>query len=167
MKLYVNEKLFSLHDKLYVMDEEGNNLYEISSKVLSIGSKITVSDMAGNKVAYIEQELFHLLNHYKIYIGEELVCTIAKKFKLFKNNYELDNGYRIDGNFMALNFDIYEGEKKIAEIRRKFFSIGDKYEIDILEDDKKDFILAIIAVISKDINKDQNAAAVSSSNGSN
>ena len=35
MKLYVNEKLFSLHNKFFVKDEKGKDVYEISSKVIS------------------------------------------------------------------------------------------------------------------------------------
>ena len=36
MKLYVNEKLFSIHRKFYVKDENDMDVYEISSKFLTI-----------------------------------------------------------------------------------------------------------------------------------
>lgn len=36
MKLYVSEKLFSLHRKFYITNENKETLYEISSMVLSI-----------------------------------------------------------------------------------------------------------------------------------
>ncbi len=164
MKLYVNEKLFSIHDRFFITDEEGNNLYEITSKLLTIGDKMTIKDMAGNEVAYIEQELFHLMRHYNIYFHGELACQIQKKFKLFKHDYELNNGYRIDGNFMALDFDVYEENNKIAHIGRKFFTIGDKYEIEIFDDSKLEIILAIMAAITKDINNNQAVNVAGSSN---
>lgn len=164
MKLYVNEKLFSLHRKFYVKDEFDADVYEISSKVISIGDKTTINDMNGNTVAYIEQEIFHLTPNYNVYINNELVFKIIKKFQFFKNDYSLSNGYRIEGNFMALDFNVYnENNDLVGDIKRKFISIGDKYEINIYDESKKAIILAIIVAITNDVNRRQNAA-VSSSN---
>ena len=163
MKLYVNEKLFSLHNKFYVKDESDNDVYEISSKVISIGDKTTITDMQGNQVAYIEQEILHFMPHYNVFIGGQLTFKINKKFKLFKNDYELTNGYRIEGNLLALDFTIYdENNVEVGRITRKFISIGDKYEIDILDEKKLNIVLAIIVAITNDINRSQQSAAASS-----
>lgn len=81
MKLYVNEKIFSLHDKFYIKDESGHNVYEISSKIFSIGDKTTITDMKGNQVAYIEQELFHLMPNYNVYFDENFSFKISKKIQ--------------------------------------------------------------------------------------
>lgn len=80
MKLYVNEKLFSFHNRFYVKDENDKDVYEISSKIISLGDKTTINDMEGNKVAYIEQEILHLTPHYNVYINDTL------EFKIIKNS---------------------------------------------------------------------------------
>lgn len=158
MKLYINEKLFSLHHRFYVKDEFDQNVYEIASKVISLGDKTTVTDMMGHTVAYIEQRLLHFMPHYDIYINGELTCSIAKKFKLFANDYELSNGYTIKGNFMALNFTIFdEMGKEIGMLSRKFFTIGDKYTIEIYDEDKLPLVLSIIVSIANDINRAQSS----------
>ena len=158
MKLFINEKLFSIHRKFYVLNEQGENVYEISSEVLTIGDKTTVSDMSGNKIAYIEQRLLHLMPNYDIYINGQVACSIQKKFKLFKNNYELSNGYTIDGNFMALNFTIKDDRGNIiGELSRKFISIGDKYTIDIYDENKLPIVLSIIVAITNDVNRVQSS----------
>lgn len=158
MKLYVNEKLFSMHKKFYVTDENGFDVYEISSKIISFGDKTTISDMAGNKIAYIEQELFHITPTYNVYINDELEFKITKKFQLFKNDYSLDNGYRVDGKFMMLDFVVYDDkDNRIGSINRKFFSIGDKYEINIDDVTKKEIVLTIIVAITNDVNRSQNS----------
>lgn len=160
MKFYVNEKLFSIHRKFYVNDEEGNSVYEISSKIISLGDKTTIKDNKENVVSYIEQKLFHLMPSYDVYIDNELVCNITKRFQIFKNDYKIDNGYRVDGNFMMLDFLVYDSkDNEIASITRKFFSIGDKYEISIKN--KKDIPLAlsIIVAIANDINRIQSSSA--------
>ena len=159
MKLYVNEKLFSLHNKFYVKDENDIDIYEISSKVISIGDKTTISDMQGNKIAYIEQEILHLTPNYNVYIGDELSFKISKKFQLFKNDYVLSNGYKVKGNFIMLDFVILDDkDNQIGSIKRKFISIGDKYEINIDDIEKKDIILSIIVAITNDVNRNQRAA---------
>ena len=158
MRLFINEKLFSIHHKFYVLNEQNENVYEIASQVISFGDKTTVTDMMGNKVAYIEQRLLHLMPNYDIYINDQLACTIAKKFKLFKNDYELSNGYKIEGNFMALNFTIYDKNgNQIGELSRKFISIGDKYTIDIYDESKLPIVLSIIVAITNDVNRAQNS----------
>ena len=162
MKLYVNEKLFSIHNKFYVKDENDMDIYEISSKIISLGDKTTINDMKGNKIAYIEQEIFHLTPNYNVYIGDEFVFKITKKFQLFKNDYVLSNGYKVEGNFMALDFTIYDNNNtKIGSIKRKFISIGDKYEINIEDISKKEIVLAIIVAITNDVNRNQNSSSSS------
>ena len=159
MILYVNEKLFSIHNKFYVKDENDVDVYEISSKIISFGDKTTINDMQGNIIAYIEQELFHLTPNYNVYIGDNFSFKIAKKFQLFKNDYLLSNGYRVEGNFMMLDFIIYDdNDIQIGSIKRKFTSIGDKYEINIDDINKKEIVLAIIVAITNDVNRNQSSS---------
>lgn len=156
MKLYVNEKLFSFHNRFYVKDESDKDVYEISSKIISLGDKTTINDIEGNKIAYIEQELLHLTPHYNVYINDILEFQIIKKFQLFKNDYALSNGYRVEGKFMMLDFTVYDNNNiQIGSIKRKFFSIGDKYEIEINDTSKKEIVLAIIVAITNDVNRSQ------------
>lgn len=159
MKLYVNEKIFSFHNRFYVKDENDKDVYEISSKIISLGDKTTINDMEGNKVAYIEQEILHLTPHYNVYINDILEFQIIKKFQLFKNDYTLNNGYRVDGNFFMLDFKVFDdNNNQIGSIKRKFISIGDKYEIEINDISKKEIVLAIIVAITNDVNRSQNTA---------
>lgn len=153
MKLYVNEKLFSLHNKFYVTDENDNNVYEISSKIMSIGHKTTINDMNGNTLIYIEQEIFHLMPNYNVYINNELSFKISKKISFWKNNYSISNGYRVEGGAMMYNFTIYDdNNNEVGSIKRKMISVGDKYEIDIIDESKKEIVLGIIVAISNEIN---------------
>lgn len=159
MKLYVNEKLFSFHNRFYVKDENDKDIYEISSKIISLGDKTTINDIEGNKIAYIEQEILHLTPHYNVYINDILEFQIIKKFQLFKNDYTLSNGYRVEGNFLMLDFKVFDStNNQIGSIKRKFISIGDKYEIEINDISKKEIVLAIIVAITNDVNRSQNAS---------
>ena len=156
MKLYVSEELLSLHRKFYITDELGNNLYYISSKIISIGDQTKIYDLNNHELIFIEQELFHLTPHYNIYIKGNYSFTIKKDISIFANNYTLSNDYKVYGDFLMLNFDIYDNnDKEIGTISKKFISIGDKYEIEI--SNKKNLLvsLAIIVAIANDVNRNQ------------
>ena len=163
MKLFVKEKLLSMHDRYYIYNENKELVYEIESKVISIGDKTTIYDKNHNTVAYIEQEIFHLMPHYNVYIEDEYKYQIKKKFKLFKNDYELSNLYKVDGSAFNLNFNIINNYgKQIALVNRKFLSIGDKYQIEILDEKDIYTILTIIVAITNDVDRSQSNSANSS-----
>lgn len=157
MKLFINEKMFSIHNKFFVKDEEGNDVYEISSKAISLGDKTTVNDMQGNQIAYIEQEIFHLMPNYNIYVNGNLVCKISKIFNLFRNDYSLSNGYRVEGNFLMLDVKVYdELNQQIGTIKKELISLGDRYEIELFDEKDITIVLAIIVAIANDVNRNQN-----------
>ena len=79
MKLYVKEKLMSFHNRYFIYDDTGEVAYEIESKFISIGDKTTIYDKFHNEIAYIEQEILHIMPHYNIYIGGEFKYNIKKK----------------------------------------------------------------------------------------
>ena len=163
MKLFVKEKLFSIHNKYYIYNENEELEYEIESKAISIGDKTTIYDKNHNVVAYIEQELFHFMPHYNVYIEGAYKYQIKKKFKMFKNDYELSNLYKVDGSTFNLNFTIMNNYgKEIALVNRKFLSIGDKYQIEILDEKDIYTILTIIVAITNDVDRDQANSANSS-----
>ena len=164
MKLFVKEKLLSMHNRYYIYNENEELSYEIESKAISIGDKTTIYDKNHNVIAYIEQEIFHFMPHYNVYIEGEYKYQIKKKFQLFKNDYELSNLYKVDGSIFSLNFTIINNYgKEIALVNRKFLSIGDKYQIEILDENDIYTILTIIVAITNDIDRSQ-AASSSSTN---
>ena len=155
----------SLHNKYYINDENGNNILEISSKLISLGDKTWIKNLDGKELVYIEQELFHLMPKYNVYINGQLAYSINKKFHILKNDYIISNNYRVEGSFLSHNFSVYnEKNEKIGDIYRKYLTIGDKYIIDINDEKEYLTILSIIVAITNDIDRAQRAASASSSN---
>lgn len=163
MKLFVKEKLFSIHNRYYIYNYNEEMIYEIESKVISIGNKTTIYDKNHNVVAYVEQEIFRFTPHYNVYINDEYKYQIKKKFHFFKNDYELSNSYKVDGSTFAFNFTIINNYgKTVALVNRKFLSIGDKYQIDILDEKDMVTILTIIVAITNDVDRCQSNSSNSS-----
>ena len=162
MKLFVKEKVFSMHNRYYIYNESDELAYEIESKVFSIGDKTTIYDKDHNVVAYIEQEIFHLTPYYNVYIDDEYKYQIKKKFQFFKNDYELSNMYKVDGSAFNLNFTIINNYgKTVASVNRKFLSIGE-YQIEIIDEKDIYTILTIIVAITNDVDRSQSNSSNSS-----
>lgn len=162
MKLFVKEKLFSIHNRYYIYNENEEIEYEIESKAISIGDKTTIYDKNHKAIAYIEQEIFHLMPHYNVYMNDEYKFQIKKKFKFFRNDYELSNLYTVEGSIFNLDFAIKNTDgKEIALVNRKFISIGDKYQIEILNEEDIYIILTIIVAITNDVDRSQSNASSS------
>ena len=157
MKLYVNEKFLSIHNRYFIKDESGKDILEISNKINLSDFRTSINDLNGKELAYIKRE-FHLMPKYNVFINNNFEYSINKQFQLFKSNYVLSNNYRVDGQFLSHNFTIYNDKnEKIAEIFREYFTIGDRYTIDII--DEKDYliILTIIVAITRDIDRAQSS----------
>ena len=156
MKLYAKEKLMSLHNRYFIYNEFEEIQYEIESKAISIGAKTTIYDKYHNTVAYIEEEVLHLMPHYNVYINNALQYHIKKKFHFFNNDYELSNNYNVEGSTFNMNFSILNNQGKlIATVERALLSLGDKYEINILDENDITTILTKIVAITNDIDRAQ------------
>ena len=159
MRLYVNEKIISIHNRYFIKDESGKDILEISNNIMPLEFKTSINDMNGKELAYIKRE-FHLMPKYNVFINNKLEYSINKEFQLLKSNYKLSNNYRVEGQFLSHNFIIYnEKNEKAGEIFREYFTIGDRYIIDIIDENDYLLILTIIVAITRDIDRAQASAS--------
>lgn len=156
MRLFVKEKVISLHNRYFIYNENQEQEYEIESKIISLGDKTTIYDKNHNIVAYIAQNQFHFIPKYDVYINNQLQFSIQRKLKLFEIKYILSNNYKVEGDLFALSVVIKNSnDEKIAFINRDLISIGDKYCIEILNENELPIILSIIVSITNDIDRAQ------------
>lgn len=90
MQLTIQQKVFSLREAFAIMDGEGNKLYEVKGKILSIGHKLTVSDLDENPVMHIHQKVLSLVPKYFLEPegGEEV--ELKGHITLLKPHYTLE-----------------------------------------------------------------------------
>lgn len=161
MKLYIREKLISLHNRYFIYNEEGEQVYELESKYLSFNNKTKLLDMNGNELVYVEQELFHLRPVYLIYTGGNHVATVKKKTFIGLPIYEITElGYKVAGDLFSTEFNITDANNNlIASATRKLISIGDKYQLEILDEKNYLIILGILIAIINVVDDNQSAAS--------
>ena len=137
-------------------------MFFVEGKFWSWTKKLTMTDPAGNELAFIKEEFWSWLPKYYVYINGELKATIKKHFTFLKARYSIDcKGWDINGDVWDHNYTITQGSQQIAYVHKKWLTWGDSYEIDIA--DPKDAVLVASIVLCIDCVQERQAAAASSS----
>lgn len=151
MQLTIQQKVFSLREAFAIMDGEGNKLYEVKGKILSIGHKLTVSELDENPVMHIHQKVLSLVPKYFLEPegGEEV--ELKGHITLLKPHYTLElpgGDWEIRGDFTAHEYEITCGDRLVAAVHQQWFSWGDCYELTVNDD--ADAMLALGVMLAID-----------------
>lgn len=149
MRLLIKQRVFSWADSYDVYDEDGNVKYIVKGEFFSLGHKLHVYDRYENEAGVIKQRILNLLPTFEIEIDGIIKGQIQKKFTFFKPKYEIDfNGWRVEGDFWAWNYDVYDGCSTIIHINKELLHWGDTYTIDFSNPD--DELMGLLLVIAID-----------------
>lgn len=152
MKYLVRQRLFSFNDSFNITDEFDRPIFQIEGKIFTIGNKLNIYDMNGNKRIYIEQKLFRFLPEYEIYEDDKIVARVKKQLTFFKPKLDIESDYgifQIEGDVFGYNFSILKNGRVVAAVNKKLISFSDTYAVEVAEGEKDDFILALIIVIDQ------------------
>ncbi|API90217.1 hypothetical protein BKP56_01900 [Marinilactibacillus sp. 15R] len=148
VKYYIKQKVFSLKEQFTVKNEDEQDAYYVEGKLFTLGSKLHIYNTNNEEILYIEQKIWRFLPEFDIYQQGELVATIKKEFRFFKNDYSINGpDWDIEGSVMAHDYVIREREKVVADISKKWLSWGDSYAIDIQDNSQKELLLRAVIVI--------------------
>ena len=161
MKLVIQQKVFSLHERFQVMDETGEPLYEVKGKALSIGHKLTVTDMRGEEVAYIHQKVMSLVPKYFIEMAGRAEVELKGHITLLRPHYTLempDGDWEIRGSFTQHDYTMTCGDETVATVAQAWFAWGDTYALEVAND--ADALTALCVLLAIDcVNSDTTVAA--------
>ena len=170
MKLALKQKVFSLKESFTVLNEDGEAIYEVSGKMISLGHKLTVRDMEGQEAAYIHQKLLALVPKYFIAENGREEAELKGHITLFKPHYtlETDGGkWEIRGDFMAHEYEMKRGKETVATVTKQWFSWGDTYLLEVEDDENVLTALSVMIAIDcvqADTNHAQSATIADSTN---
>ncbi len=164
MKLYIKQKVFSLKERFTVKNANGEDVYFVEGKLVSIGQKKTLTDAAGNELATIRQKVLAIMPKFIVEMDGKEVAWIKKKFTVMKPKYVVEGlDWDVEGDFFAHDYTIQEQGNVIASIHKKWMAWGDTFELDISDNADEVMALAVILAIDAVMDAAQAAAAVSSS----
>jgi len=151
MKFLVRERLLSIGDDYWILDEHGEKVFLVDGKALRIRETFELKDAHGEVLAKIHERFFSIRDTMEIDRDGETLATVRRKlFTPIHHHYrvELSNGAEMDvsGNILEKEFHIeWEGEVQ-AVISRKWFRVRDTYAIDVVREDADIALLISVAV---------------------
>ena len=159
MLLHSKSKMFSLHQKMEIMDEADQVVYTVESKVLSIHNTTYVHNAAGEQVAVITHKPISLHEVHDIELADgEKIELRTELMHFFDDVINLQGlGWQLRGDMLQHNYEILnERGETVATTHQKWVSLHDVYYIDILDESQTDRVIAIYVALEKIIREREN-----------
>jgi uncharacterized protein YxjI len=159
MRYLVRERLFSIKDDFWVTDSDGNRVFFVDAKVLSLRHTLVLEDASGRKLAAIKHKLLTFTDAMEIEHDGAVVATVHRAIFSplhHRANIDIAGGPRLEavGNIIDKDFEIRDGHQVLARISRHWFRIRDTYVIDIASGEN-DALMICIAVCLDRIHHDE------------
>jgi uncharacterized protein YxjI len=136
MRYQVRERLFSIKDDFWVTDQDGNRVFFVDAKVLSLRHTLELQDASGRNVAEIKQKLLTFTDAMEVEHDGGVVATVHKAvFSPLHHRAVIDvaGGRHLDavGNIVDKDFEIRDGDQVAARVSRAWFRVRDTYGVDV------------------------------------
>ena len=167
--LFTSTKVFTLHHRIEIVDENERTVYLASTKFPSLHDRTEVTDASGAPVSQIWKKFFTLHERHFITMADGTEFQISNElFHLIKDITNIEGlGWQLRGNILGLNFELYDTDGSIiAVIGQKMVSIHDKYCVDIYKPEQEKIVVTILVTLQHMIRDRENAAAAASSSSS-
>ncbi len=163
--LFTSSKVFSLHHRIEITDDQGTVAYRAESKAISLHDRTELFDAAGNSVAKIWKKLISLHERHYIAMADGTEFQFSNElWHIVKDVTNIEGlGWQLRGNVLGLNFELYDSDGSIiAVIGQKLISIHDKYCIDIYKPEHEQKVIAILITLQHMIRDRENRQSSSS-----
>ncbi|MEV7623651.1 LURP-one-related family protein [Actinoplanes sp. NPDC089786] len=152
--LVIREKFFSIGDDFDVLDENGQKVYRVDGKVLSVRNKVVIEDPAGNELATVHRHLVAMRPTYEIRIGGEKAAEVRKKlFTPFRDRFTIDvpgpDDLEMKGDLLDHEYVIERGGAEVAAVSKRWLTIRDTYAVQVTPGE--DPLLIIGSVLALDL----------------
>ncbi len=163
--LFTTSKVFTLHRRIDITDENEQVVYHSETKFPSLHDKTDITDANGNFVAHIERKFWTLHERHFVTMADGTRFELANElFHLIKDITNVEGlGWQLRGNIAGLNFELYDTDESIiAVIGQKAISIHDKYCIDIYKPEYEHQVITILVTLQHMIRDRENSSSSSS-----
>ena len=154
MRYLVRERIFSITDDFWVTDEQGDKVFYVDAKILSLRHALELKDASGRKLATIKHRLLTFTDAMEIEADEGVLATVHKAVFSplhHRANIDLAGGGRLEavGNIIDKDFEIRDGGQVIARISRAWFRIRDTYGVDVAPGQDDALIICIAMCLDR------------------
>jgi len=162
MRYLVRERIFSIANDFWVTDEQGNNVFLVDGKALSLRQTFELKDVSGLTLATIHKRFFAFTDTMEIEHDGAAAATVHKAvFSPLRHRAIIDLDPRTDGrrleavgNLIDKDFEILDGDQAVARISRSWFRIRDTYGVEVAPGEN-DALMICIAVCLDRIHQEE------------
>lgn len=155
MRFILKERIFSLRESYYIRNEQGDNLLEVTGRLIGIRDKLTLRDQQGNVAATITKHLIALRPTYTIARPGQPDAIVKKDFiNILREGFSVDlegdlPDLRIQGNIFEHSYTIVQQGVTVAQVSKKWVSLRDSYVVDVAEGEDAVLLLACAIVVDR------------------
>ena len=154
MRYLVRERLFSITDDFWVTDEQGDKVFFVDAKILSLRHALELKDASGRKLATIKHQLVTFTDAMDIDDDNGRVATVHKAVFSplhHRANIDLAGGGRLEavGNLVDKEFEIRDGGQPIALVSRAWFRVRDTYGVEVAPGQDDALMIAVAVCLDR------------------
>jgi uncharacterized protein YxjI len=154
MRYLVRERLFAIKDDFWITDEQGDKVFFVDAKILSLRHALELKDASGRKLATIKHKLVTFTDVMEIEGDGGVVATVHKAVFSplhHRANIDIAGGERLEavGNIVDKDFEIRAGGQPIARVSRAWFRIRDTYGVDVAPGQDDALIICIAVCLDR------------------
>lgn len=158
MRYQIQERIFRLGEDNDIFNDAGQPVLQVDGKVLSLHGLMVVNDMAGNEVGQVSRKLVSLLATYEVTLPGGVTAEVHQRFSnplRPKWNISVAGGAEIEmtGNFLGHDFTVTENGQTIATVSKAWISLADSYGVDIV--DGQNDLLILCSVLALEAEQDR------------
>ena len=156
MRYVIQNKIISFGGSSTVRDEFENDLYQVKGRFLSFTRHKTICTMDGEALYKVRNKFISFFLP-KVYVmdadGNRLLTIKKKSLFSFRQDFEIvpepgvDLNLEIQGDTLAWDFDIYDNGQRVAYIRRNFSLLRDSFSLEVDDDSKAPFYIALVIAL--------------------
>jgi len=160
MRYQIRERIFRLGEDNDILNDAGEPVYQVDGKVLSLHGLMVVNDMSGNEVGQVSRKLVSLLATYEITLAGGVSAEVHQRFSgpfHPKWNISVAGGAEMEmtGNFGGHDFTFIENGQTIATVSKAWISLADSYGVDIVDGQSDLLILCSVLALEAEQDRSQ------------
>jgi uncharacterized protein YxjI len=154
MRYAVREKMFSVGGDFWITDQDGNRVFLVDGKALTLRETMELKDSAGNIVATVRKKLMAIRDTMEIDRDGEVVATVRKMMiSPFRHRSVVDlaDGSQLEatGDILNKDFEIGDDQRTLARVSRAWFRIRDTYGVDVAPGEDEVLLLAVAVALDQ------------------
>lgn len=148
-RFQLKEKLWSIGDDSWILDEQGERIFKVNGKALRIRRTLVIEPRGGGELYKIQERKMHIKDTMVVETPEGAKAATVKQKLIspFRHRMtaELADGSEldVDGNILDHEFEIKKGKQVVAHVSKKWIRVRDTYGIEIMPGFDEALILAI------------------------